>query len=338
MSNRQTCEATRSAISSPESAGGRSPCASRAGPMTAPSGQAVAPASPSPSPANGAADETPATCGPFGAASSRSVTLQLSLESRLQALLDVNGSLEYGLRWKRWGVPWGPPICALRASGRHRFGKDCSGWPTPKARDTHGASTPEHLAKKRAAGHGCSELVDAALLAGWPTVTTRDTVSDGPKTEQEYLDAIAEGRPVRQSAQRLRNTALLAGWTTPSATDGERAGTITEKMTGSSLTQQTTLAGWASPAARDYRTPNSKALADRGGGKKGEQLPNQVAHAGPIPESSSAATGKPAAYRLNPRFSLWLMGFPEEMTSCAARAMRSYRKSRRRSSRPPLRQ
>ncbi len=33
---------------------------------------------------------------------------------------------------------------------------------------------------------------------------------------------------------------------------------------------------WATPAERDYRTANLKTFKERGGGKKGEQLPNQV--------------------------------------------------------------
>ena len=33
---------------------------------------------------------------------------------------------------------------------------------------------------------------------------------------------------------------------------------------------------WATLSARDYRYPNRKPFADRGGGQKGEQLPNQV--------------------------------------------------------------
>lgn len=36
--------------------------------------------------------------------------------------------------------------------------------------------------------------------------------------------------------------------------------------------------GWATPAARDWRYPNLKSYGDRGGGKKGEQLNNQVVH------------------------------------------------------------
>jgi hypothetical protein len=41
---------------------------------------------------------------------------------------------------------------------------------------------------------------------------------------------------------------------------------------------QVQLASWASPAERDFRFPNLKPYSLRGGGKKGEQLNNQVAH------------------------------------------------------------
>jgi hypothetical protein len=45
---------------------------------------------------------------------------------------------------------------------------------------------------------------------------------------------------------------MLAGWTTPAATDADRGGTMTENMTGSSLTQLSTMAGWPTPKARDH--------------------------------------------------------------------------------------
>lgn len=47
---------------------------------------------------------------------------------------------------------------------------------------------------------------------------------------------------------------------------------------------------------------------------------------------SNAETEKPAASRLNPLFSLWLMGYPVEWGFCGARAMQSFPKSRRSSS------
>jgi hypothetical protein len=49
---------------------------------------------------------------------------------------------------------------------------------------------------------------------------------------------------------------------------------------------------WPTPAERDYRHPNKKPYAERGGGKKGEQLPNAVGGS------------------LNPTWVEWLMGFP----------------------------
>lgn len=53
---------------------------------------------------------------------------------------------------------------------------------------------------------------------------------------------------------------------------------------------------YPTPAARDYRSPNAKPYADRGGGKKGEQLPNFVGG------------------QLNPDWVCWLMGWPTGWT------------------------
>jgi hypothetical protein len=63
------------------------------------------------------------------------------LESKLKAELAVDGSLEYVLTWKHWGIGSPPQICALRARGRHigdsgYFGP--VGWATPTATDSSG--------------------------------------------------------------------------------------------------------------------------------------------------------------------------------------------------------
>src|SRR6266576_2238665 len=58
------------------------------------------------------------TCGPLFTRLSPSAGLQRSLENKLQARMDVNGSPEYALTWKELDMPSGVPICVLRASAR----------------------------------------------------------------------------------------------------------------------------------------------------------------------------------------------------------------------------
>ena len=74
--------------------------------------------------------------GTFGLTSSDSLTsfdLQRSLESRLRANLDLNGSPEFGMRWKKRGTPSGPRIFQLAPWERPTGVPACFGWPTPKA-------------------------------------------------------------------------------------------------------------------------------------------------------------------------------------------------------------
>jgi hypothetical protein len=87
--------------------------------------------------------------GRSSAASSWSVVLQLSLESRLRRHLGGGGSPVYELTWKRWDTASGLPICALRASGRRTSGSDCSGWPTCSARDHKGEGHKKELTNPR---------------------------------------------------------------------------------------------------------------------------------------------------------------------------------------------
>lgn len=47
-------------------------------------------------------------------------------------------------------------------------------------------------------------------------------------------------------------------------------------------------ASFPTPAVRDYRSPNRGAYSDRGGGAKGEQLPNFLAHRWPTPSAMIA--------------------------------------------------
>src|SRR5690606_1479281 len=126
--------------------------------------------------ANSKGQKTSGTCGRSSTDSSPSAILQSSLENRLQARLDVNGSPEYALTWKHWDMPSGPPICALRASARRTsgrgFGLSPKGWTTPQAHD----GSPRGRGQKARHGtkHGCADLNRDAQMAGWRTPSGSD--------------------------------------------------------------------------------------------------------------------------------------------------------------------
>ena len=122
-----------------------------------------------------------------------------------------------------------------------------------------------------------------------------------------------------------------SGWPTPTATDADRLGNVSPWAANKTLNTAAALAGWASPTARDYRTPNHRSYVARGGGAKGEQQNNQVAHL--IPGAS--LNGLPASTGglglLTPAFSRWLQGIPEMWDACAPTETRSTLTRRRRS-------
>jgi hypothetical protein len=203
--------------------------------------------------------------------------------------MDVNGSPEFVLTWKNWDMPSGPPICALRASARRISGSGCSGmpkgWTTPQAHDATArgrGQKPRHGTK-----HGCADLNADAQMAAWPTPNAADSWVPETTSENTLRRGDPNGSLRSTSGNLAKDTAAkVAPWTTPSATDGERSGTITPGMSGTSLTQQA--ASWATPSHRDYRHPNAKPYKERGGKTKGEQLPNQVHFA--VPQTSGWAT------------------------------------------------
>jgi len=120
------------------------------------------------------------TYGQRCCALSSSASLSVSLESRLVANLDVNGSPEYKLTWKSWVLSSGLRICALRASPRRISDKDFSGWPTPSYSDANGGKGPRlgvsPTGKLPDGGKAQMDLSAFAKLqlAGWATPAARD--------------------------------------------------------------------------------------------------------------------------------------------------------------------
>ena len=88
--------------------------------------------------------------------------------------------------------------------------------------------------------------------------------------------------------------------------------------------------GWPTATVRDHKDGTRESCAN----VPENSLLGRVVHQvhGLAQSGGPAETASTAGFRLNPRFSLWLMGYPAEWGSCGERAMRLYRPVLRRSS------
>jgi len=359
-SPRQTSTDLHNVTFSQALADGLSHCGWLIGPTTDQSGQDRALVSHSVSRERAKALTTNATFGPLFGGSSPSAGLQACLASRLQAAMDVNGSPEYLLTWKQWDMFAGLQICALRASGRPTSGSDCGGWGTPKASMDGDSPKTVEMAER---GEAEMSLMRQCHLTGWPTAAGRDgkDCSD-PATWKEYRNPDGTERNRYDQLPRVAaltgpaqsggpaatgkpGECLPGGWTTPCAEDKtQRKAKYQQGGTPLSL-QAAQTEGWRTCTAED---------AERGQGSRLESLNTQAAQTAGYPTArttdgngskdhkeggmalhTQAETFRlpdMAGWKLNPRFSLWLMGYPAAWACCGERAMQSSRPSRKRSS------
>ena len=217
-----------SATSSPESVDGHMRSDSQAGPTISPYGPEAARVNLTP---RQALAEGITTRAPFGGPSggtSSSACLQSYLESRLQAKLDVNGSPEYALTWKQWGMEQGLPICALRASGRRISGSGCSGWPTAKSSDgTKGNRSHDGAFRELSRKGSSADLPTIAFAAGWPS----PTVGNARGSQMAKGASTTGRRPDGSKATvSLNMVARAAGYPTPRANDSQKRGQIADDL------------------------------------------------------------------------------------------------------------
>ena len=291
---------TDKCIASPDSAAGPTRSGSPDGLMIDPSGPEAAPASRSARPGKAAAPMIRATFGLRGSGSSASASLQSSLVSKLQQQLPTDGSILWRMTWKVKATPSGRCVSRLQASARGISESGYGSWPSPSAQEPGG--TPErHLERKR-------EWVKKGAKMGTTSVS------------------------------HLSLSVQLASWRSPTAglkggggSDGLRRLAQGHML---NLQDQVTPAGWATASARDWKdTPGMAETATNPDGSvriRLDQLPRQAALIGPLSPGSTAATTSAGRFRLNPLFSLWLMGYPPHAwASCAVRAMPSSRTSLR---------
>ena len=217
MSSPPTFDLFGNAISSPESRAGHMRSTSPAGEI-AKCGPEAVPVSRFRAQDSGEAMPTSDTSGPLFTVSSPSAALQRSLESRLRAVMDVNGSPEYALTWKSWDMPSGAPICALRARARPISDSACSGWPTPMAsdvRDGIGGVNDAHRTIRR--------LETIAQLAGWPTPTPWAAVNPRAVSTGVTLDKLSLGAVASAAATpttRDHKDGAMARWPTTRPING----------------------------------------------------------------------------------------------------------------------
>jgi hypothetical protein len=284
MSNQKTSRDSPSATSLQASEDGRSPSSWQGGLQMPLFGLDLVPVSHSASQAKVKEQQTRDTSGLSSSASLRSAILQSSLENRLRASLDVDGSPEYVLTWKHWAMESGLPICALRSSGRPTEEAGFGGWPSPAWHDGR-RPAPDLLSTQ-----GTNLSRDVVLwTAGWPTPSSTN-VGDGTPYEvqnQHMQDrrtrtkkAMAAGEVLAGSGRSmgLQMAAQAAGWPTPMANDAEKRGNVapSQRM---GLPGQAQSAGWMTPTVNDA-TGSQYAYSSGDHDKVVLKLPGQAQAAG----------------------------------------------------------
>ena len=306
---------TISATSSPASVSGHTPCGSRAGPTTNPSGRDRVPANLSARQAKEQGSLTSGTYGPRGFTSSSSDDLAWSLVSRLRERTALLGSTLYALTWKRQSTPLGRSIYRLAASGHRTRGTGCTSWGTPRSTDgSHGGPNQDDP----------SALTPQAHLASWAT----------PKAQTgKYQYAGGDkNRPVLN----LEGQVCLASWPTTRANDGTGDKVPPGRMGAPALK---TVASWAMPTQRDHKDGacnldnvpvnallGREALLTASGPPPFSGLARMVNQGLSLHEIINLRGAmeqmmgrgyKTGRMSLNPRFSLWLMGLPTAWDDCA---------------------
>tara|TARA_Y100001973_G_C5187622_1_gene328895 strand:+ start:528 stop:1427 length:900 start_codon:yes stop_codon:yes gene_type:complete len=274
MSNQKTLKSLNSVTSSQESEGGLTPSNSPGGIQTDLFGLEVAPVKVSQQQDKEKAQMTSVTFGHNGFASSESQDLQQSLASRLLERLGSGGWMQSQQILKRVTTDSLRAYCQDTLSEPITGGSDYGSWPTPQTMDGARGNqirSREELSPRAKKG-GCSNLRESVHT--WPTPRTVDGTGGAAKLNKR----------------------------------GKRQSDTTGIEYGANL--RDSVHTWPTPSTRDYKG-GYQGGRTRNGHISTDTLDITAQLTGEQSNGSNVETEKPARFRLNPMFSLWLMGYPK---------------------------
>ena len=159
---------------------------------------------------------------------------------------------------------------------------------TLKKKDTPVGHVYCHLA---VSAHRTKEIDSSSLPSSWPTPSTRDYKDTGDLDKSRWRK---DGKERNDTVPRVAYG--ITAWPTPQAMDAAR-GPIRSLVNGQRIDKKGVRFGLSLVTAATLT----------------EEISGQ------IPQSYTAETEKAVPSQLNPRFSLWLMGYPIEWAYCAER-------------------
>jgi hypothetical protein len=246
------------------------------------------------------------------------------------------------LEQKAWTTPQAHDVSGRSEGQKEKHGtkhgcgclvrEALSSWPTPNAvnGDRAGFADHEKLMKRLEAGHqhNLQEIVKMVELATWPSPNSTDYI----EREQMRPSREATGRTVGYLSEAVVDYATP--WGTPSARDWKDGGSMDSDVPENSLLgrQVWQCASWSTPKQMDSDRTDAQTMARFNMRTNRRNLIGDAGMSAPGATSngSPAATGSPG--QLNPAFSRWLQGYPEEWDACAPMGTPSSRRLPRNSS------